>query len=135
MNPWLRKCLAAMVLAGAAVLPFAASAQEEKVQKITFVEDDAQKNMASKIYTLKHTKAADLAPFVRNAVVRYCGESHVSPLVDVPGKRQLLVVSTGVNMIEYVDAIVATLDYKSKENQYGYSSRRKLLYSICERRN
>ena len=121
MNPWLRKCLAAMVLAGAAVLPFAAYAQEEKVQKITFVEDDAQKNMASKIYTLKHTKAADLAPFVRNAVVRYCGESHVSPLVDVPGKRQLLVVSTGVNMIEYVDAIVATLDYKSKENQYGSS--------------
>lgn len=121
MNPWLRKCLAAMVLAGAAVLPFAASAQEEKVQKITFVEDDAQKNMASKIYTLKHTKAADLAPFVRNAVVRYCGESHVSPLVDVPGKRQLLVVSTGENMIEYVDAIIATLDYKSKENQYGSS--------------
>ena len=54
-----------------------AAEPEEKVQKITFVEDDAQKSMGSKIYELKHTKAADLAPFVRGAVLRYTGDSTV----------------------------------------------------------
>ena len=82
----------------------------EKVQKITFVEDDAQKNMASKIYTLKHTNSADVAPFIHSAVVRYCGESHVSTVNDTRRNRQLLIVSTGEDMFEHVDKLVAALD-------------------------
>lgn len=113
MNFNIHKCAAVLGLAGVVCLPFAAEA-EEKVQKITFVEDDAQKNMASKIYTLKHTKAADVAPFIRSAVVRYCDESHVSTVSDTPRGREMLIVSTGVDMIEHVDKLVAALDRKSK---------------------
>lgn len=94
-----------------------AAEPEEKVQKITFVEDDAQKSMGTKIYQLKHTKAADLAPFVRSAVLRYTLDSSVSCMSD--GKRELLIVSTGVNFFEYADQIIASLDRKSTFNQYG----------------
>ena len=87
---------------------------EEKVQKITFVEDDAQKDMASKIYTLKHTRAADVAPFIRSAVVRYCEESNVSTVEDLERKRQMLIVSTGADMIEHVDKLVIALDRPAK---------------------
>ncbi|MBR2426968.1 MAG: hypothetical protein IKB16_09550 [Lentisphaeria bacterium] len=115
------------IILGAAAVLMACSARaaeeqkaaepEEKVQKITFVEDDAQKSMGTKIYQLKHTKAADLAPFVRSAVLRYTGDSTVSCMSD--GKRELLIVSTGVNFFEYADQIIASLDRKSTFNQYG----------------
>ena len=95
----------------------AAEGKEEKVQKITFVEDDAQKNMATKIYELKNTKAADLAPFVRGAVLRFTGDSSVTCMAD--GKRELLIVSSGENIFEYVDQIIAALDRKSAKNKYG----------------
>ena len=98
MNLWIHKCAALLATAGALTLTLEASAAE-KVQKITFIEDDAQKNMASKIYQLKYTKAADIAPFVRGAVIRYCRESNVSALNDKANNRQLLIVSTGINMI------------------------------------
>lgn len=118
MNPWIQKCAAAVIAAGALSLPFMANAGE-KVQKITFVEDDAQKNMASKIYTLKYTKAADVAPFVRSAVVRYCSESNVSTVSDTARNREMLIVSTGIDMIEYVDKIVAALDRNAKMDKYS----------------
>ena len=118
MNPWIQKGTAMLLAVGA--LSFCSTAQaEQKVQKITFIEDDAQKNMASKIYILKHTKAADLLPFVRNAVVRYCKESSVSSMYDGERNRQILMVSTGINMIPYVDQIVAALDRKSKLDKYS----------------
>ncbi len=92
---------------------------EEKVQKITFLEDDAQKVMTSKIYKLKHMKAADLAPFVRDAVMRYTTDSKVAPLVDNNAKLQMLVVSSGEDIFPYLDEIVKVLDRPSKLNQYG----------------
>ena len=109
----IHKCVAILVSASVAALPFAVKAGE-KVQKITFIEDDAQKNMASKIYTLKHTKAADVAPFIRSAVVRYCEESSVSTVEDSERNRQMLIVSTGVDMIEHVDKLIAALDRPAK---------------------
>ncbi len=118
MNPWIQKCAAVVIAAGALSLPFMAKAGE-KVQKITFVEDDAQKNMASKIYTLKYTKSADVAPFVRSAVIRYCRESNVSTVSDTERNREMLIVSTGINMIEYVDKIVAALDRNAKMDKFS----------------
>ena len=113
MNLNIHKCFAVLMAAGAIGLPFTVNA-DEKVQKITFIEDDAQKNMASKIYTLKYTKAADVAPFIRSAVVRYCDESNVSTVEDIERNRQMLIVSTGKDMIEHVDKLVAALDRPSK---------------------
>lgn len=98
--------------AGTLGLPFALQAGE-KVQKITFIEDDAQKNMASKIYQLKYVKAADIAPFVRSAALRYTADSHVSSAVDGVRKRQMLIVSTGVNFFPYMDKLIAALDRKA----------------------
>ena len=118
MNPWIHRSAAIFLAAGA--LSFCSAVQaDSKVRKITFIEDDAQKNMASKIYTLKHTQAADLLPFVRNAVIRYCSESSVTSLKDGPRNRQLLLVSTGINMIPYVDKIVEALDRNSKFDEYS----------------
>ncbi len=113
MNFNIHKCVAILVTASMAALPFAANG-EEKVQKITFIEDDAQKNMASKIYTLKHTKAADIAPFIRSAVVRYCEESNVSTVEDNERSRQMIIVSTGEDMISHVDKLIAALDRPAK---------------------
>lgn len=104
---------AVLMLAVCAAASSFGSATEEKIQKITFVEDDAQKKMASKIYTLKHTKAADILPFVRSAVKRYCEDSQASAIADRANKRQLVIVSTGVDMIEYTDKLIAALDRKS----------------------
>ena len=118
MNPWIKASAAVFLAVGTLGSAFTAAAGE-KVQKITFIEDDAQKNMASKIYTLKYTKAADVAPFVRSAVVRYCKESHVSTLNDKANKRQLMIVSTGIKMIPYVDKIVAALDRNAKFDKYS----------------
>ena len=113
MNLRIHRCFAILATASVVCLPLAGKA-EEKVQKITFIEDDAQKNMASKIYTLKHTKAADVAPFIRSAVVRYCEESNVSTVEDTERNRQMLIVSTGEDMIEHVDKLVAALDRPAK---------------------
>ena len=118
MNPWIQKCAAVLLAAGALTLPFAADA-EEKVQKITFIEDDAQKNMASKIYYLKHTKAADIAPFIRSAVVRYTGGSQVSAINDSSRNRQILLVSTGINFMPYLDKLVEALDRNAKFDKYS----------------
>ena len=113
MNWNICRCAAILAAAGTLALPSGLCAGE-KVQKITFVEDDAQKNMASKIYTLKHTKAADVAPFIRSAAVRYCEESHVSTVQDRERNRQMLIVSTGIDMIEHIDKLVAALDRPAK---------------------
>ena len=113
MNLKFYRCFAILAAATVTGLPFAVKAGE-KVQKITFIEDDAQKNMASKIYTLKHTQAADVAPFIRSAVVRYCEESKVSTVKDTERNRQMLIVSTGEDMIEHVDKLITALDRPAK---------------------
>ena len=107
----------AVVAAALVASPQSAYAAPEKVQKITFVEDDAQKNMASKIYTLKYTKAADIAPFINSAVLRYTKDSHVSTMA--AGGRQLLIVSTGENLFEYIDQLVAALDHNAPMTKSG----------------
>ena len=66
--------------------------------------------MASKIYVLKHTKAADILPFVKEAVLRYTGVSNVSSVNDTANNRQMIIVSTGQNLFKYLDEIVAALD-------------------------
>jgi len=90
----------------------------KKVQNIVFLQDDAQYNMVTKIYVLKHVIAADLQPFVSSAVKRFDPVSVVSPINDKKNKRQLLIVSTGQNMMPYVDKLVETLDRPGKKGEY-----------------
>lgn len=118
MNSWIQKCAVLAIAAGALTLPFITQA-EEKVQKITFLEDDGQKTMATKIYNLKYSKAADVAPFVRSAAVRYYPPSKVATLNDSERNRQMLIVTTGINLIPYLDKIVAALDRNAKFDKYS----------------
>ena len=118
MKHWIRKSLAVALAAGAIAAPQLSFAGP-KTQKITFVEDDAQKVMASKVYILKHIQAADLIPFVKDAVMRYATESHVSSVNDFANKRQMLIVSTGENFLPYLDKLIAVLDRPSKMNTFG----------------
>ncbi len=133
MNAMVRKSLLAILAAGGLAQGYAAepnpAAQAlspteveeagEKEQRITFIQDDAQDNFVSKVYELKHTVAADLAPFVKSAVIRFNEGSSVSSLEDLENKRQLLIVSTTTDMMPYVDEMVEKLDRKSKIDAYG----------------
>ena len=131
MNLKIHRCFAILATASVVCLPLSGKA-EEKVQKITFIEDDAQKNMASKIYTLKHTKAADVAPFIRSAVVRYCEESNVSTVEDTERNRQMIIVSTGEDMIEHVDKLVTALDRPAKVAQASNITGDGIAYGVYQ---
>ena len=119
MNPKVKTGLIALFAAGLLFPVFSAENPEEettaeieageKVQTITFVQDDAQKLMVSKTYELKHTKAVDLAPFVKSAVIRFDGNSSVTCMADAANKRQLLIVTTTVPMMPYIDEMVEAM--------------------------
>ena len=128
MNPKVKTGLAALFAAGLLIPSFAAEkpADEtteeietgEKVQTITFVSNGAQKDMVSKTYELKNTKAVDLAPFVKSAAIRFDGNSSVTCMEDKANSRQLLIVSTTVPMMPYIDEMVEALDRPGKMNDY-----------------
>ena len=91
----------------------------DKVQKIRFKEDDAQNYMVSKVYDLKHLKANDLVPFVLGAVKRYASNSTVDR-INYTSAKQMIVVTTGVRMMPYVDDMIAKLDRPSaKRGPFG----------------
>lgn len=102
-----------------ALTPTQVAESGEKVRKITFMQDDAQFNIVSKIYELKHGKAADLAPFVKSAVIRFDPVSTVGRLEDPANGRQILIVSTAQDMMPYVDEMIAALDRPGKMNEFG----------------
>jgi type II secretory pathway component GspD/PulD (secretin) len=92
-------------------------AQEKRTLKV--IEDRGQKNMATKIYELKHTKGVDLTPFVIGAVTRYSKESSVERLVCKPTNQQFITVNTGAEMLPYVDDLIAKLDRPGKVDEAG----------------
>ena len=85
-------------------------ADEPGVQKLRFVQDDAQDYMVSKIYTLKYTQANDLMPWVASMIKRYNMNSSVSCIEFGPQNEQFLTVTCPVGMMPYVDAFVAIAD-------------------------
>ena len=128
MNPMVKTGLAALFAAGLLVPAFAAENPDnetteeietgEKVQTVTIVQDDAQKDMVSKTYVLEHTKAVDLAPFVKSAAIRFDENSSVTCMEDKANKRQILIVTTTVPMMPYIDEMVEALDRPGKMNDY-----------------
>ena len=129
MNPKVKTGLAALFAAGLLIPSFAQAPNpddettaeieaEEKVQTVTILQDDAQKDMVSKTFLLKHAKAADLAPFVKSAAIRFDGNSSVTCMEDKANSRQLLIVSTTVPMMPYIDEMVEALDRPGKMNDY-----------------
>lgn len=103
------------VMSAAALPLFNAGAQEQvksdpKVQKIRFIEDDAQNYMVSKVYELKNLKAVDAVPFILGSVKRYSANSHVDRINYSAAGKQWVVVTTPIEMMPYVDDMIAKMD-------------------------
>ena len=88
----------------------AAATSPDKIQKIRFVEDDAQNYMASKIYELKHQKANDLVPFILGAIKRYAKNGSADRINYSAAGKQLIAVSCPVPLLPYIDDMIAKLD-------------------------
>lgn len=93
-------------------LAYGAMAQDapSTTRTITLMEDRYQTYMTTKVYELKHVKAADLMPFVRGAVLRTNDESWANRLSYQAGEKEFLVVSMPDYMIADIDDMVAKLD-------------------------
>ncbi len=92
---------------------------EDGLRQIRLLEDRDQKYMVSKVYELKHAKGTDITPWVLGAVHRYYSASTVERLSYKKEKKEYLVVNTGVDMIPFVDEMVAKLDRPSKIDKEG----------------
>jgi len=83
------------------------------VRNIKINEDRDQRWFVTKVYELKNIKANDITPWVLGAVQRYNIGSVVNRINYDGGKRQFIIVTTGKDMIPYVDQIVSSLDRPS----------------------
>ena len=75
--------------------------------------------MITKVYVLKYTRASDMTPFVLGAVKRFSPQSNVQRLNYKHGKKQFLVVSTGQQMMPYVDKMIEQLDRPGLKDDVG----------------
>lgn len=105
---WFIPVLCAAVFCGGAE-----NSGQEKVKRIEWLQDNAQKYMSTKIYELRHVRASDITPFVEGAVKRYRTDSRVQRLSYSAGRQEYLIVSTGTAMLPYVDDIIKALDRPS----------------------
>ncbi len=93
--------------------------QAAETRTIRLLQDDAQLNIASKVYELKHVKATDIRPYVEAAVKRYHAKSKVERVNYSAEKKNFLIVSTGEDFIPYVDDLIAKIDRPGKADRYG----------------
>lgn len=105
------KRITALLLAGA--ISAAAFAAESKERTIVFNEDRNQHYMTTKTYELRHVRAHDILPFIKGAIKRFDDQSTIQSLDYAAGKKQYLVVSTGSQLLPYIDDMIAKLDYPS----------------------
>jgi len=115
------KRLLLLLLAGltASALPLAAEEDGNGTRTIRLLQDDAQINLATKVYELKYVKATDIRPYVQAAVKRYHAQSTVERVNYSPEKKNFLIVSTGEEFLPYVDDIIKKIDKPGKVDEYG----------------
>ncbi len=109
-----KRILFAALLAPLCFTGSIASAADDEVRTIRFVQDDAQKRIVSKMYELKHLQAADIKPFIDVAVKRHQTQAKVDAVNFAGKKQQYLVVSAAEELIPYVDDMIAKLDRPAK---------------------
>ena len=85
------------------------AAENNRVQKVHLIQDDAQDYMVSKIYKLKYMQANDLVPFVLGMVMRYNINSTANTIAG-GNNEQLLTVTCPEAMMVYVDDFVSKAD-------------------------
>jgi len=82
-------------------------------RRIHLLQDDGQTFIVSKVYELKHIAANEITPYILTAVERFDDRSKVDRMRYTAGKKEFLVVSTPVDMMYYVDEMVAAMDHPS----------------------
>jgi len=80
------------------------------VKNIRINEDRDQRWMVSKVYELKNIRQDDITPWILGAVQRYNPGSIVNRLNYKAGDKHYIIVTTGKDMMPYVDQMVASLD-------------------------
>ncbi len=111
----MKKQLFSLLAAAALVVPAFAA---EETRTIRLIQDDAQKQMATKVYRLKHLKASDITPYVDAACRRYKGTSQVRSL-NAGKDNQSIIVTTAEEFIPYVDQVISVLDRGTKKDAFG----------------
>lgn len=99
--------------------PYTQLKPKSKSRTIHFIQNDAQPQMVTKVYELKHLRASDATPFILGAVKRFTPQSNVQRLNYKHGKKQYLLVSTGQQMMPYVDKMVEQLDIPGLKDHMG----------------
>lgn len=90
-----------------------------KVQKIRFVEDDAQNYMVAKIYELQNQKANDIVPFILGAIKRYAKNGSANRINYSAGNKQFVAVSCPTQLMPYIDDMIAKLDRPGAKDKNG----------------
>ncbi len=98
---------------------FRVTRDSEAVRQVRLLEDRDQKYMTTKVYDLKSAKAVDITPWILGAVQRYYSYSTVERCKYNKDGKEYLIVNTGVDMIPFVDDMVAKLDRSGKLDKYG----------------
>ncbi len=91
----------------------------EETRTIRLMQDDAQLDVATKVYELKYVKATDIRPYIQAAVKRYHTKSQVERVNYSAAKRNMLIVSTGEKFLPYVDELIAMIDRPGTLDEYG----------------
>lgn len=99
--------------------PYTQLEPKAKSRTVHFIQNDAQPQMVTKVYELKHLRASDITPFILGAVHRFSPQSNVQRLNYKHGKKQFLLVSTGQQMMPYVDKMIKELDIPGLKDQMG----------------
>ena len=99
--------------------PYTQLEPKSKSRTVHFIQNDAQPQMVTKVYSLKYLRASDATPFILGAVKRFSPESNVQRLNYKHGKKQFLLVSTGQQMMPYVDKMIKQLDIPGLKDQMG----------------
>ncbi|MBO4648680.1 MAG: hypothetical protein J5806_11060 [Lentisphaeria bacterium] len=110
----LRAAAVIATVVGFGLTAAAAEPDSSSVRTIHLRQDDAQVRFESKLYELKHISAEEILPFVNSAIQRYNRNSTIRRVTSEKGGRGAILVSTGRNFLQHVDAIVAALDRPGK---------------------
>lgn len=100
---------AAALLATAVCCGVLPAAENDRIQKVHLIQDDAQDYMVSKVYKLKYMQANDLVPFVLGMVMRYNINSTANTILG-GNNEQLLTVTCPEAMMPFVDDFVSKAD-------------------------
>ncbi|MDD5598803.1 MAG: hypothetical protein PHV82_12720 [Victivallaceae bacterium] len=99
--------------------PYTKLSTGTKSRTVHFIQNDAQPQMTTKVYVLKYLRASDITPFILGAVKRFSPQSNVQRLNYKHGQKQFLIVSTGQQMMPYVDKMIEQLDIPGLKDQEG----------------